>query len=337
MDEIKIGVVGAGGIVRDRHVPGFEQVDGVRLDAVVNRSRTSSKRAAAEFGIPRIHDRWQKLVADPQLDAVLVGTWPYLHAPVTIAALEAGKHVLVQARIAMNADEARAIHAAADSRPDLTVMVVPAPFTLWADACIKRLLGEGVIGPLRLVHVFWGGGAAYTPGPDWRRLRKHSGNNMEALGIVYESVVRWTGYATWVQAATQVVDTTLRNSADGQADVPDVISLIAGLPGGAHLTLDMSPHARFMGPSRVEMFGDEGTLTLEFGDERLTASTEGSIDPIVPRDDERADWRVEEEFVGAIRGTEEVQLTDVATAVKYMEFTDAVHESATTGQRVTLP
>ena len=50
---------------------------------------------------------------------------------------------------------------------------------------------------------------------------------------------------------------------------------------------------------------------------------------------ERQDWRVEAEFIGAIRGQEQVRLTDFATGVRYMAFTDAVNESAATGQRVT--
>lgn len=342
---IRIGVVGAGGIVRSRHVPGFHAIDGVSLDAVVNRTSESSRRAAEEFGIPRVHGNWRELATDPELDAVLVGTWPYLHAPITIAALDAGKHVLVQARLAMDAIEARAIAAAAADRPDLVTMVVPAPFTFWADACVQRLLRDGSVGEVRLVRVFWGGGdGAYAPGPDWRRERRFSGNNVLSLGIIYESVARWLGHATWVHAATALADSGL---ADGDtrpgaeiADVPDVLSLVAGLPGGAQMSVDMSPHARFAGPNRVELFGSSGTLLVDLDGQRLRLRREGADGPdesdVQPRDDERSDWRVEAEFIGAIRGEESVRFTDVPTAVRYMEFTDAVRESAQTGVRVAL-
>ncbi len=100
-DTIRIGLVGAGGNTRLRHIPGLQKIAGVEIASVANRSRASSERVAQEFGIPRIHDRWTDLVNDPDIDAVMIGTWPYLHCPITLAALDAGKHVLTEARIAM--------------------------------------------------------------------------------------------------------------------------------------------------------------------------------------------------------------------------------------------
>lgn len=332
---LRIGIVGAGGIVRSRHVPGFRALPGVSLDAVVNRSAESSERAAAEFGIPRTHAHWQALIADPELDAVVVGTWPHLHAPVTIAALEAGKHVLVQARLAMDAKEARAIRAADIRRPDLVTMVVPSPFTLWADATIRRLLVDGAIGKLRLVRVFWGSGEGPMPSyPAWRRQRRYSGNNVLELGILYEALARWVGHATWVQASEQMFDP---DSDAGPSDIPDLLSVQAGLPGGALMTMDMSPHVRFAGSNGVQLFGSIGTLTVDIGKRELRLKGEDRPEEVVtPGADEHQDWRVEEEFVGAVRGVEEVRLTDLDTAVRYMEFTDAVRRSAAEGRRVMI-
>ena len=86
--------------------PGLQKQPGVEVVAVANRSRESGERAAREFGIPH---RWRitgwEIVEDAAIDAVCIGTWPYLHAPVTIAALEEGKHVLCEARMAMNATQ----------------------------------------------------------------------------------------------------------------------------------------------------------------------------------------------------------------------------------------
>ncbi|NED99489.1 Gfo/Idh/MocA family protein [Phytoactinopolyspora halotolerans] len=336
--ELRIGIVGAGGIVRERHVPGFGALSGVRLDALVNRTPESSRRAAAEFGVPRVHANWRDLVTDPDLDAVLVGTWPYLHAPVTLAALDAGKHVLLQARLAMDAEEGRAIRAAALAHPELVTMVVPAPFTLWADAAIQELLADGAIGELRLVRAFWGGGdGAMRTYPGWRRQRRYSGNNVMELGIVYEMLARWVGHAAWVQASEQ---TFSARSELGPADVPDLVSVHAGLPGGALLSLDMSPHARFAGSNAVHLFGSDGTLVVDIGGQRLVLRREGDTGPVeedvTPEPDRRGGWRVEEEFLGAVRGTEQVRLTDVDTAVRYMEFTDAARRSAAEGRRVTV-
>ena len=72
-DTIRIGMVGAGANTRLRHVPGFRNIPGVELVGVVNRSRESSERAAAEFEIPRVFDSWQELVDDDEIDAVMIG------------------------------------------------------------------------------------------------------------------------------------------------------------------------------------------------------------------------------------------------------------------------
>src|SRR6516165_9128405 len=103
---LRVGLIGAGGNTRARHIPGLRAIPGVEIVAVCNRRPESTAAAAREFGIPRTFDRWQDLVADPGIDAVVIGTWPYLHCPVTLAALAAGKHVLTEARLAMNAAEA---------------------------------------------------------------------------------------------------------------------------------------------------------------------------------------------------------------------------------------
>src|ERR1700730_11350853 len=118
-DTIRIGVVGAGGNTRLHHIPKLKKIEGVEIAAVVNRSRASSERVAQEFGIERVHEVWQDLVNDPGIDAVVIGTWPYLHCPVTLAALAAGKHVLTEARMSLNAAEAHRMLAASKRHPNL--------------------------------------------------------------------------------------------------------------------------------------------------------------------------------------------------------------------------
>uniref|UniRef100_A0A7C4PK83 SRP54-type proteins GTP-binding domain-containing protein n=1 Tax=Anaerolinea thermolimosa TaxID=229919 RepID=A0A7C4PK83_9CHLR len=102
METLRIGFVGLGGICRQRHVPGLKKLPGIELRAVANRTRESSEKAAREFGIPVVCDSWQELVARDDIDIVFVGTWPYLHREVSVAALESGKHVFCQARMAMD-------------------------------------------------------------------------------------------------------------------------------------------------------------------------------------------------------------------------------------------
>ena len=70
-EPIRIGIVGAGRIVRSEHVPRFRAIDGVELVAVANRSPESSREAATDLGIPRAIDDWETLVADPEIRASL--------------------------------------------------------------------------------------------------------------------------------------------------------------------------------------------------------------------------------------------------------------------------
>ena len=334
-----IGMVGAGGIARARHVPGFRAIPGVELVGVVNRSPESSRTAAAEFGFGRTYRTWRDLIDDPDVEAVVVATWPYLHAPITLAALDAGKHVLTQARMAMNGDEADEMLAASLEHPELTAMVVPSPFTLWADRAVQRLLSEGAVGTLRSVRVWYGGSVSRGQADPWRRLRRLSGNNAMSLGIVYEAIARWLGHATAVDARTEVFETTMPGP-DGvvHTDVPDYVAVLAEFPGRVHATIEIASYAAFGGSNSVLLFGSTGTLRVDLADQRLEIATavDPAMRPVEIRPEERADWRVEAEFIGAIRGEEEVRLTDFETGVRYMRFTDAVVESAAIGQRVTL-
>jgi predicted dehydrogenase len=338
-DRIGIGVIGAGGIVRDRHIPGFKRIAGIELVGVVNRSAESSRRAMQEHGFGKTYATWRELLGDPDVDAVVIATWPYLHAPITIAALEAGKHVLCQARMAMNGDEARAMLAASRSHPELVAMVVPSPFTIPVDRTIQRLLRDKVIGDLRSVRVFWSPGP-HDPGQrlHWRHQRELSGNNVMAMGIVYEAMARWLGQATAVQAVTHVFS-PFKTDANGNrvvSTIPDHLAFLAEFAGPVFATLEMSGHASHEANS-VLFFGTGGTIRLRpAGLELEVARGDEGFTPVDQKPDETQDWRVEEEFVGAIRGTETVRLTDFATGAAYMAFTDAVQESAATGRRVEL-
>src|SRR4051794_33151952 len=97
---LKLGFIGAGGIARSQHLPNLKKIDGVKMVAVANRSRESSESVAKEYGIHEVMDDWKPLIARPDLDAIFIGTWPYMHREMSIAALKAGKHVFCQARMA---------------------------------------------------------------------------------------------------------------------------------------------------------------------------------------------------------------------------------------------
>jgi predicted dehydrogenase len=339
-DPLRIGVAGAGKIVAAEHLPRFRAIPGVEIVALANQTLESSRRAADEFGIPQAYRHWGELIEDDEIDAILIGTWPYLHAPIAIEALYAGKHVLTEARMATDADAAAAMVDAAVERPDLVAMVVPASFSLWADRTIGRVLGEGTIGRLLAVRVTWEGGTGTDPGEFWRWQRRFSGNNIMSLGILYEAMARWLGPAEWVTAETQIV--VPRKPAPGRGpvptDVPDHVVAVAGFGGDVMATIEMSIVTLRGSGIHASFVGTEGTLEADFGAASLGVRRPGvsATEPVTIRDDERDEWRAERDFVAAIRGEGTVELTDFETGRRYMQFVDAVSASNREGQRVIL-
>src|SRR6516225_5842459 len=154
MTPLRIGLIGAGANTRLRHIPGLLALADVHIVAVCNRRPESTQAVAREYNIPRTYDHWEELIADPDIDAVVIGTWPYLHCPITLAALKAGKHVLTEARLSLNAAEAHRMLEASRSHPQLVTQVVPSPYGLKGHDVMSELIAGGYLGELREVHVF---------------------------------------------------------------------------------------------------------------------------------------------------------------------------------------
>jgi predicted dehydrogenase len=345
MQTIRVGFVGAGDNTRVRHIPGFRAQPGVELVGVVNRRAESSERIARELNIPKVYTTWQALVADPAIDAVCIGTWPNLHAEVTIAALAAGKHVLCEARMARNLAEAQAMHAASKSAPGLVAQIVPSPFGLVHHQFVKRLIDDGFLGELREVVVlgadnqFWDESKPFH----WRQDAEISGFNVLTLGILHETACRYIPATTRVFAQSATFE-PIRPAATGDAKhrvtVPESLQALTQIEGGARGVYHFS--GMFLhGPGKqIHLYGRKGTIKFVFGaEEQVYTGRMG--DPELTRIElpphARGGWRVEEEFIRAIRGEETVQFTDFSSGVRYMEFTEAIARSLESALPVTLP
>jgi predicted dehydrogenase len=343
-ETVRIGIVGAGANTRGRHIPELQRLPGVEIVSVANRSRASSEHVAADFGIPTVYDHWEDLVSADDTDAIVIGTWPYLHHAVTLAALKAGKHVLCEARMAMNLQEASQMLHAAQARPDLITQLVPAPMSLGVDNTLIRLLQEGYIGDLLAVEARASGTsfADWDSPLHWRQNRALSGNNILTMGIWYETLLRWIGHATHVFAHGKTVVSERLDPTTGQlapVSIPDHLDIVTRYPN------DVLAHFQFsaitgLGPeSAVWLFGSEGTLQFSPETETLLGGKRGekSLAPIPIPEEERGGWRVEQEFINAIRGIEPVFRTRFEDGLRYMEFTEAVSLSLETGQKVAIP
>lgn len=342
---VRIGIVGAGANTRTRHIPGFRAVPGVEIVGLVNRTPNSSKLVAAEFGIPKVYPDWQSLIGDPQVDAVCIGTWPNLHCEVTCAALAAGKHVLTEARMARTAAEAHRMLTAAQSHPELVTQIVPSPFGLAQHTFVRQIIDDGYLGELREFVVigaddmFWD----YSELAHWRQDAEISGVNALALGILHETLSRWVPPTTRVFAHTKLFEPR-RPAPDSQGQiettVPDSIQVLTQLEGGARGLYQISGIDLFGPGKQIHLYGSRGTIKLLMSPEEQLLCGRAGDDALrlieIPAE-QRGTWRVEAEFVGAIRGEEKVRLNDFATGVRYMEFTEAVARSAALNLPVDLP
>lgn len=339
MDPIRIGIIGLGGICRARHLPGLRRIDGVEIRAVSNRTPESNRRAAEEFDIPVTCEFWEDLVVREDLDAILVGTWPYLHHPVATAALKAGKHVFCQARMAMNFQEAKEMNNRWRDT-DCVAMLCPVPFGLSVDATVARLMAEDAIGELRLVTVRSMSSAYLSPDApmDWRKDHRLSGRNMLTLGMYVEVIHRWFGGTQFVRAESETfVDT--RVDEDGErveVKIPDQVLFTATMEKKFLVQYTFSA----VSPQPCEeiiVFGTRGTLRYDvMGDTLYMRPLDGQEEVAPIREEDAYDvsqWRVEQDFIDAIREGKDYH-PNFEDGMRYMQVIDAVYISSQYDRRV---
>lgn len=109
--EFRVGIVGCGGIANGKHLPALKALPNVKMVAFCDLIRERAEKALKEYGAEdaKIYDTYEELVADPTIDVVHVLTPNKAHAPISIAAMEAGKDVMCEKPMAKTAADARAM------------------------------------------------------------------------------------------------------------------------------------------------------------------------------------------------------------------------------------
>ncbi|MFN8522156.1 MAG: Gfo/Idh/MocA family oxidoreductase [Chloroflexota bacterium] len=344
---IRVGFIGAGGIVRTRHVPGLRAVPGVEFAGVVNRSRESSERAAQEFGISRVYDSPKQLIESDEIDAVWIGAHPYVHRELSVAALDAGKHVFCQARMAMDYRDAKLMWERS-LKSDCTTMLCPPPHFMYGDRVIRRLIREGAVGePRNIVVQSFASAYIDADAPlHWRQDRSISGLNTLDFGMMIEVTQRWLGYAKSVTALAHTFNLT-RTTAEGEKQVvgrPDTVAAVAELESGAIATITCSGVAAQAGDSNgYEIYGTKGTLKYTmspgFTNDRITLAPAagGAAVEVTVSPQEARPWTVEADFIAGVREGRRSVEPSFWDGLKYMEMTEAVFRSVEEGRTISLP
>lgn len=343
-DKIRVAFIGAGGICEQRHLPNLVTFPEVELITICNRSLESSRRVAEKWRFRRTSEDWQQVVADSEVDAVFIGTWPYMHREMSMAALAAGKHVFCQARMCMDSREAMQLVAAAASHPKLVSMVCPPPHRVRWERPVKQLLSKGLLGELRSVVALSTSAAnCDVNSVTWRERVELSGLNILQVGIFAETLNSWCGEYASLAATSRIVIPEKRD-AQGQRieiQIPQIVSIVGRLKNGTHAAEYHSGLAVGYERSQIVLFGSNSTCTVDLLAQQMWLHKDlGKPDHGELIKDAGDEWRVERQFIDAVlaaqRGERWHVSPDFVEASHYMRKLQAIQDSAAQTRTVQL-
>lgn len=256
MNKVRWGLIGCGDISRKRVAPALRDLASCELVAV-NRARADlAESFAREFGAPRWHRGWRELIADDEIDAVYISTPVYLHAEQTIAAAEAGKHVLCEKPMAMDPAECdRMIAVCQANGVKLGVAYYRHFYPVLLRA--KEIMAAGEIGKpvLAQINAF----ERFNPQPGEERhwlleKSKAGGGPMMDFGC-HRIEVLLNLFGPIKRTASLV------GSALFEREVEDTCVASFEFESKLQAVLTVS-HASFESQDRLDIFGSEGSLHL---------------------------------------------------------------------------
>lgn len=279
-DQVGVGLIGTG-FARSAQAPAFRACEGAALTAVCSGNFENAQQTATEFHIPHTCQNYQELLALNNVDLVVISAPPYLHQQMTIAAFEAGKHVICEKPMAMNAAEAQAMLNVAARRPhQLAIIDHELRFNpTWRR--MKMLIDSGFAGDIQHVSVTIAAGFRHSALRPWNWWSQQAagGGLLGALGSHAIDAVRWLFGE--IEAVSSTVTTLVAERKDPKTgemrlnETDDYVSTLLRIvpPRGKliHGTMLLSAHYASGGKNNITIIGTNGTIVLD-GDETLSAA-----------------------------------------------------------------
>ena len=244
------GVISTAKIGRQHVIPAMQHSALCRIDAIASRDLASAQATAGELGIARAYGSYEELLADPAIEAIYNPLPNHLHVPWTIKAMEAGKHVLCEKPIALNAEEARQL---IDAR-ERTGKVVAEAFMVrhnpqWQRA--RQIAQSGEIGTVRAVQTLF---TYYLTDPaNVRNQADIGGGGLMDIGCYAIATARYIFGAEPTRMAALI-------DRDPEMRTDRLTSALLEFPGARHLTFtcstQLSPH------QRVTIVGTSGRIEI---------------------------------------------------------------------------
>jgi predicted dehydrogenase len=246
---LRWGIIGTGGIAA-RFAADLRLLDGAKLVAVGSRSQSGADSFGDRWGVARRHHSYADLVADPEVEAVYVGTPHPGHHDAAVLALEAGKAVLCEKPFMINASEADHVIGLARERG---LFAMEAMWTRFLPHMVRvrELLDSGVLGEIRTVIADHG--QCFEPDPAHRLFDPAlAGGALLDLGVY---PVSFASFVLGTPATVTAVSDPAFTGVDGQT------SVLLQYPGGAQAVLSTTLWAA--GPNRAAVVGTRARIEID--------------------------------------------------------------------------
>ncbi len=329
-----VALVGVGAAAQINHIPVLKKTEGVELVALVDRDPEKAARVAQKFAVPHSFGRIEQMLDRDDIDAVDVCTPNFLHAPMAIAALESGKHVLCERPLARSADEAAAMVKAAKKADRVLMSAVQHRFR--ADAQLLRtFVAKGELGEIHYAKAGWLRRRTDWDNDEWRRQKRESGG-----GVVLDLGFQMLDLSLWTLGGPKVTSVTASVHRARKGDVEDSATAFLRLEGGATLTLELTWGLLMEKDfAYLNLFGAGGAALLN--PFRLHKGMHGTLVNVTPDlDNARNQWKQSIEaqiahFVEALRKPGR-PMGSGEEILPVMETLDAIYRSAEQGKEVRL-
>lgn len=188
-EKIRWGILSTAKIGTEKVIPAMQKARFCDIRAIASRDAERARVAASELGIPTSYGSYEELLADPEIDAIYNPLPNHLHVPLSIQALEAGKHVLCEKPIALTSDEAQHLVDVGEAHPELKLMeaFMYRHHPKWQRA--RQIVQEGGVGELRTIQTMF----AYfnDDGANIRNMSDIGGGGLMDIGCYAISLSRF--------------------------------------------------------------------------------------------------------------------------------------------------
>lgn len=335
-----VGVIGVG--MGEAHVRGYSAMPDVQVLALADIAEQRVKSCAARYNVPKVYSDYQELLALPEIDAVSVCLPNDLHAPVTIAALQAGKHVLCEKPMSRSLAEAEAMAAAARETGRTLAISVNYRWSWGPDSWyLKELIDGGRLGEVYYVRAVSLRRRTFLRGQrTWFADKKRSGGAaLVDMGSHLLDLAMWLA-ADYVPV--QVSGVT-RTAIMTDTDVDDFASALVRLQGGATVCLESTWESFTREGLSITVFGTRGGAILDQSQpagKRLAlfvadGNTQLDYTPHSIVLESPREATVQEHFVRSIQAGSEPD-NSMQCGLAVMRIIDAVYRSSVTGRDVVL-